>query len=115
MMDVLIKMSDGNPGAANILTQLVSNSVEVDPDNFAGPLGTILNLDTQEIYGSRIWMLYKDVCGECITTTIGMSRAVQLGILPIQDLNTAIDNRGRGVIVEQVMEVVRKQLPSFGQ
>jgi hypothetical protein len=72
-------MGEGNPGGMNVLMQLV---------NSYGNQGfmSVLWLDTWEIYGSKLWVLYKDVCGESIENTYYLVRAAQLGFLDSQDL-----------------------------
>ena len=75
-------MSDGNPGAANVLAMLLKHGAEIDPDAAFGGFGCVLALDTLEIYGSDIWVFYKDVCGQELETMIGCERAVQMGIKP---------------------------------
>jgi hypothetical protein len=76
---------------------------------------TILRMDTLGIYGARLWLLHKDVCGEDLVATIGLIRANQLGMLGPDSLNHAIDNRGNGVDVPIILENVRERLPAFGQ
>ena len=115
MLDSLTKMAEGNPGAITVLMQIMTEAERIDPDSFMGSFGAILSLDTQNIYGSRIWMLYKDVCGENITDTIGLSRAVQMGIISIATLNMAIDNYGKGLDVEDTMKKLRNDLPNFAK
>ena len=55
-IDVIITLSEGNPGAVMVLSKWHSSS----------PMAIIemLILDTKRLYGPRIWELYKDVCGE---------------------------------------------------
>lgn len=113
MQGAVIKLSDGNPGAVNVLMQLLTTEEVIDPDSVLGPLGTILHLDSHGIYGSRIWMLYKDVCGENLNILVGICRAVQLGILGDSKLDHAIDNNGCGVNIEETMRAVKEQLPDF--
>jgi hypothetical protein len=55
--ELIIKMSEGNPGAINVLLALSQ-----EPDGF----WDILELNRQGVKGSLIWMRYKDVCGEDI-------------------------------------------------
>ena len=51
MLDGMVALADGNPGAVTIMAQLVRE----DP--------TFLQLlDHLGIYGTDIWMLYKDEC-----------------------------------------------------
>ena len=115
MMDMVKKMSEGNPGAVSVVCQIIKTGGLIDPDDAFGGLGTILHMDTWGIRGPKIWMLYKDVCGQDLVKTIGMTRAVQLGFLPGEILEKAINDRGRGVDVDECLKKVMEQLPRFGQ
>ena len=112
-MDMIAKMSEGNPGAINVLMQFITKAPMIDPKSCMGGLGPILMLDSCNIYGSRIWMLYKDVCNENIVATIAVIRATQLGIITKSTLNTAIDNYGKGIDVNTIMSKVKEELPDF--
>ncbi len=57
IMSILVKMSEGNPGAASVLGKLMQS------DNEFG-LVLALHLDDMNIRGSQIWVAYKDHCGE---------------------------------------------------
>jgi len=50
-------MSEGNPGAANVLGQMMQK----DPDT---GLIKILHLDDMNIRGTQIWLGFKDHCGQ---------------------------------------------------
>jgi hypothetical protein len=113
MVDIVTKMSEGNPGAISVCTKFLQCAQQVDPDNMFGGVGPIMMLDTYGMYGSKIWMLYKDVCNENIAHTIGMIRATQLGIVDVRNLNYAINNRGRGIDVKEIMSKVNHKLPLF--
>ncbi len=113
--DMIIKLSDGNPGAVSVLMQLLTRSAAVDPDSAFGPFTYLLNLNAFGIYGPRIWMLYKDVCHEDIVSTMAVLRATQLGIITRATLKHAIDNYGDGLSVSSIMEQVKKELPDFGK
>jgi len=55
-MDAVVKMVEGNPGALRVVCELLKpNLVEGFMD--------ICRLDDLELYGSDIWLAYKDVCG----------------------------------------------------
>lgn len=108
------KMVEGNPGATVVCMQLVQKGPDIDPDDVFGGIGKILSLDTHRIYGSRIWMLYKDVCEQNIATMIGLLRAVQLGFLPEEDLQHAIDNYGESLDIPELLQKVKAKLPAFG-
>lgn len=55
MMDMMMVMSEGNPGALTVLMQMTQ-----DPRSILD----ILLLDSLGIRGSKIWMLYSDSCGK---------------------------------------------------
>jgi hypothetical protein len=114
-MDMIEKMSMGNPGAISVICQILKDGALIDPDDAFGGLGTILHMDTWGIRGPKIWMLYKDVCGQDLVKTIGMTRAVQLGFLPSEILENGINNYGRGIDVDEYLKKVKEQLPRFGQ
>lgn len=113
ILDMVFKMSGGNPGAATVLSQMMREASYIDPDNLLGGVGPILHMDALGIYESRIWMLYKDVCKENLSHTLAMLRAVQLGILAESTFDHAIDNYGFGVDVSEVVTKVRERLPAF--
>ena len=109
----IIKLGEGNPGAITVLAHIVQGGAQIDPDDAFGGFGTLMSLDMDEIYGSRIWMLFKDVCGQDLPSAIAMCRAVQLGLLPISELNHAIDNMGAGLDVAGTCKLVKERLPRF--
>ena len=111
--DMIIKLSEGNPGAMTICTRLLNEGAKIDPDSALGGYSNLLDLDTLNIYGGRIWMLYKDVCKEDIVKTVAMLRANQLGILQKDKLIHAIDNYGNGINVDELHTQVKDRLPSF--
>ena len=52
--DIFVVMSEGNPGAIDVLFQIIKKE----------PLGimSVLNLDDMNIRGTQIWLGYKDYC-----------------------------------------------------
>jgi len=113
MMGIMVKMSDGNPGGASVIMKILKDGRMIDPQSYDGSISAMLNLDSNEIYGSRIWMLYKDVCKENINKTIALLRAVQLGLVSKHSLDEAIDNRGRGIDLDDLIIKVKQLLPEF--
>jgi len=107
-------MGGGNPGALRVLCDLIRHAEKIDPDSLLGAIGPMLNLDMAGIWEHRIWMLYKDVCGECLLSMIALIRANQLGLLNRAVLDYAIDNRGDGVDVKEILAKVQTRLPQFG-
>ncbi len=116
IQELIFAMSGGNPGAITVCLGLLENGEKIDPDAFPGGLSSILALDTLGIYDSRIWMLYKDVCGEHLGKMIAVLRAHQLGQLAgvtVDVLNHAIDNRGDGIDIDEVVTAVTNRLTNF--
>lgn len=113
MDSIFAKMSENNPGALGVLVSMLTHNAKIDPDDLLGGFGSILFLDTLGIYGPRIWVFYKDVCGQNIVKTVGLLRAVQLGFCQDEELNHAIDNRGEGIDIPALLAQVRERLPAF--
>jgi len=127
IQDIAIEISreeDGgyNPGALRVSVDLLHQAGAIDPDNALGGLGVILSLDTFQIYGHKIWILYKDICGESIPLMVSVLRAVQQGMFPVISLKNAIDEHELGrpknpILTSEKVEALRaelrKQLPNF--
>ena len=111
--DIVLALAEGNPGAARVCVELLAKGEEIDPDNALGGFGTMLLLDTLGLYGSRIWMLYKDVCGQDLVKMVAVLRAWQLAILTSGAIAHAIDHRGEGVDTDNVVSQVQEQCPGF--
>lgn len=112
-MSATIKLSEGNPGALTVCIEILEKGEDIDPDHILGGLGILLIFDSLAIYGSRIWMLYKDVCKQDIVKTVAVLRAAQLGILYEDKLQHAVDNYGEGIDIEDIHKKVRQRLPRF--
>jgi hypothetical protein len=81
-MDVVFKMSKGNPGAMTTIMMILRDGEKIDPQAFAGGLGKMLLLDSYEIYGTDIYILFNDKCDRSIRKMCLLLRAVQLGFYP---------------------------------
>lgn len=117
-MDMIIKMSEGNPGCVNALIELVKKYETIDPDYALGGLGAVLRLDDLGIYGSSIYVLYSDQCDRDIRTFILLMRANQLGFLPdFRIKEIAADQTRSNLLSKQRLEELDKaicdRLPSF--
>ena len=111
-LTAITKLAEGNPGALRVCCELMQNAPVVDPDLLLGPVGALLLLDSARVYGSKIWMLYKDICDYRADRVLGMLRACQLGILSASELGGIIE----GILVvdvEDIMRQVQEQLPKF--
>ena len=119
-LDVFMKLSEGNPGALTVCMEIFTQNAAIDPDAFLSGLGPLLALDTLGIYGSSIWLLYKDICGEDITKTLAVLRAWQLGFVSDAEIRLAIEachagGYNTGLNPETLLAQVQERLPMFGQ
>lgn len=113
-ISAIFKMSEGNPGAANVCMELLTKGEAIDPDNAFGGMGSILLMDTFEIYASKIWQLYKDICGQKIPTLIVLLRATQMGFIFQEELKSIIEaGRIDAEKLDELVKKVRAELPNF--
>lgn len=113
MTDVVKKLSEDVPGATAVCMLILKDGENIDPDGAFGGFGILLLLDTFNIYGLKIWKLYKDVCKEDLIKTIAVIRAYQLGIIKKGKLQVAINEHGKGIDVEELYQKVKERLPNF--
>lgn len=96
VISAITKLSRGNPGAMTACMKMAEASKSEPMREFS----VLLNLDTFEVYDSRIWLLYKDVCQQDPVLASFLLRQVQMGKLDMKTLNFAIDNRGSGLDID---------------
>lgn len=87
-----------------------------------GPFAHLLNIDSFNIYGCKLWILYKDICGSSILKTIAVLRALQLGLLKDHLLRQAIDSiekfsnhESAKIDVDEILKNVQERLPKFAK
>ena len=78
MMSALTKMSEGNPGAISVMMQMFKKD----------PMALIIlcHLDDMKIYGSNIWICYKDQCNEDIDLFIEKAKSRELSADLLADI-----------------------------
>lgn len=117
IQEAVIKVANGNPGAATVLVQALTLGDDIDPDDVMGGLGTVLSLDDYGIYGTDIWVFYKDICGGSIAKLIAVLRACQLGFFNSKVLIDACSRQDRSGVdlipVEELYLKVKERLPRF--
>ena len=96
-MDAMVKMADGNPGAVQALIDISVQAAAIDPQSALGGMGAILSLDTHNIYGTDIYVLYSDKCQKDVRKLLVLLRAVQLGIMPESKLQSLAGDQARQV------------------
>lgn len=93
-LDIIVKLSVGNPGATTVLADGFLLAPVFDPDagEWAG-FPFLLDFDDMGIYGSDIWVLYKYVCGQSREDLSTLLRARQLGFISKEEILNLIDHR----------------------
>jgi hypothetical protein len=103
-LEALVAMSDGNPGAAVALSELIKN------DESKGLL-QVLMLDEWGIYGSDIWVLYSDICQKDVLKMSAVITATQRGKFNSATLKNACgrqDYSGRSMVpVEDLISLLK--------
>lgn len=112
IQNVIVDMSEGNPGGLTVLMQIYQNTKSIDPDCLLDWMGPFANLDNMECYGHKIWMLYKDICNQNLSKMIAVLRATQLGLTSPSAVIDAIDGR-LSLDVDDLTKQVQELLPNF--
>ncbi len=108
-VDIAAKLSEGNPGALSVIVEIAQRARVIDPAHILGPIGYFHSLDSAGIFGSEIWRLYKDVCGEDIRVLLTLLRASDFGIVSGERLRLECREPGHldfAIILAQVRERV---------
>lgn len=92
IVDTVVKLAEGNPGAVTVISQLLKDSPSIDPDSAFAGYGPLLMLDSMGIYGSEIWILYKNVCLENLHQMVLLLRSVQLGFVTWNEVYDELDD-----------------------
>ena len=120
MLDILTKMSDGNPGAISAMMGIIEKHDVIDPQAMLGGVGAIMLLDTWKIYGSDIYILCKDKCGGDLRRVLMLMRATQLGLFSQGKLQQMAADQTRSVNLtkEEFLDLDQKvcgQLDDFAK
>lgn len=92
LLDIMMKMSEGNPGA---LTCLIEMAKKKDWYGEANEIVMIMSLDTMELYGLNLYMLWNDCCDRDLIKMELVLRNYQMGILSKEEIHKNL-NQGRG-------------------
>lgn len=110
---IVLGVSEGNPGAIEVLLHITKLHNVIDPDADMGSVWTFLRLLDIGLVGPKLWMLYKNVCGQSIPKMLAVLRGHQLGFVTKNQLLNAVENYGSGLDVEDVCLKVCAELPRF--
>ena len=83
---IIMKMGDGNPGAFTFLLDLLSKKGVMDFCQIC------LKLDSAELYGPHIYMLWSDCCDRDLDKTCKMITSIR----DINELRSYVVDRGYG-------------------
>lgn len=86
-------MSEGNPGAVQALVTLLQGSPTA--------IATLLFLDTLEIYGSSIYILWNDQCGRDTDKFIKLLTATQMGTFDVDRLKRLASCQMRSELITE--------------
>ncbi len=78
----ILKLSGGVGGAIEVLAEVVKQGAAIHPELESSGIGHLLLLDELGIYGTDIYILYRDKCGSDIRQLLLLLRAAQLGKYP---------------------------------
>jgi hypothetical protein len=113
-LDILYALSEGNPGGLSVMIELMEAAPKIDPQAAFKGLQPLLSLDNLQIYGSDIWILYKDLCGQDVLKVLTIFRCIQMGILSEHTLKTTMRNPfGVTFPHTELLEKLKEKLPSF--
>ena len=112
MLSAISSITGSNPGALSVCISSIKAAEKIDPDNAFKEIALLIMLDNEEIYGSKIWELYKDICKQNLIYMFGILRARQLGIIPSSRFE-AILSGTEVLVIPDIMQSVREHLPNF--
>lgn len=96
-MNMIMKMADGNPGAVSAMMAIIAEHDAIDPQAIMGGVGAVMMLDTWEIYGSDIYILWNDKCGRDVRKMLMIMRSCQMGNFSQSKLNAMAADQTRQV------------------
>lgn len=106
-MDIVVKMCDGNPGAMTVLMELMKKK----------DFPSILSLDSHEIYGTDIYVLWNDICDRNLDHLRAVLAASMIGFIErnvVTDACSRQDYSGKAMIpVEELFQKVITDMPDF--
>lgn len=114
---MLIKMTEGNPGAIVTLIEVMKVTPQIDPQSAFREVSAVFALDTLGIYGSDIYVLFNDKCNRDPRTFLMLLRANQLGFIPAAEIkNMAADQfREVNITTERLSELDKKVCDQLSQ
>ncbi len=117
MPEAFFAMSDGNPGALNVLIAMGTQVPVIDPANVFAQLAGMMLLDGAGIYGSRIYLLHNDLCDRSMVKVVTILRCIQMGLIPREGVYEWLDQCDTGptpsINFESYYSALKVKLPDF--
>ncbi len=118
IVDAVAKMADGNPGACRAIMEMIRKGTSIDPQGFMGGFGAVLGLDTLEIYGTDIYILWSYKCNRDVRELMMLIRAWQLGFVSGDEMRAVAKDQMRQVVfsqekMDELNEKVCQRVESF--
>jgi hypothetical protein len=90
----ITSLSEGVPGAITVMVDMMKTPLPKECEGLmmGPPLGPLFSLDCEGIYGSNIWCLYKDACGEDLDNMFRVLGCLQQGLLDHNDVANVIED-----------------------
>ena len=79
------------------MVEIMKQYDAIDPQSAFGGMGAIMLLDTWEIYGTDIYILFNDKCDRDVRRMLMLMRSVQLGFFPSTRLKELANDQSRSV------------------
>lgn len=92
-LEMIVKMSDGNHEAIQALMAIVVESSMINPQDNSSAIVAMLTMDTYQIYGTNICVLYNDKCQRNIGKLLMLLGACHLGVIPESKLQSLACDR----------------------
>lgn len=86
LQDVMVNLSQGNPGALTAMVGIVKNHQDLGPLAMFGGRGPLMALDMMGIYGSEIYILWNDICKRNLRRFCALIAADFSYVLPRKDI-----------------------------
>ena len=100
IIEVITKLSEGNPGALSVLSELIESyngdTLKLLPE--------YLTIDSMELYGSQLYMLWNDCCNRKIEKVKKVLELYRKGKINSNDIDERIKNVGYGKSFDDLIE-----------
>ena len=100
MYDIIIKLSEGNPGALSFLFEII----KYYGNDQANLIADFLIIDNMRLYGSYLYMLWNDCCNRDVKKSLEVIKGYRLGHIKDSDIKERIINVGYGMPFDDLIE-----------